>query len=121
MNNIYPTIATTVTSVYTDKTIIICIDETDIYDTVVADRVCIEVAPIGMGGEDPQNDNVYNVVEPDTCININIIDDTEPIILTDVVSDQNDENENENVYCKMNSLKCCCIIIILFIIGIILL
>ena len=81
--------------------------------------MCIEVAPIGMGVFDPQNDNVYNVVEPDTCININIIDDTEPIILTDVVSDQNDENEN--VYCKMNSLKCCCIIIILFIIGIILL
>lgn len=120
MNNIYPTIATTVTSVYTDKTIIICIDETDIYDTVVADRVCIEVTPVGMGVFDPQNDNVYNVVEPDTCININI-DDTVPIILTDVVSDQNDENENENVYCKMNSLKCCCIIIILFIIGIILL
>jgi len=81
MNHIYPTIAT-VTNVYTDIITTIT-DVSDTSDVAVADSVCI---------------NIIN-------------DNTEPIILTNVVSDQN--NGNENVYCD-SGYKWSIVCVILF-------
>lgn len=87
MNNIYPTVAT-VTNVYTDI----------ITAVVVEDSVCVE-------DDATRSEWESNIPKIDTCIII-IDDNTDSIVLTNVVSDR--------TYGNLYICKCCIIITALF-------